>query len=271
MELASSLNMSVVTISFNCGDYLRNCVESVLDTKVSGLEYIVWDNCSTDASTAFLHSLSDARLKFISRPDLGPADALNSAFQLVSGDIFGYLNCDDIYLPGTVDKVLDFFTRNEAVDVLVGSGYVIDAKGRRQAMFIPRKISTPLLTFDATAIFQPAIFYRRSILPETPFNSSNRTCWDAELLLNLSRQSDVTFARDPTFLAAFRIHPTSISGSGRLSEMYENDRRAFVTSRHNENSLLFQLTKRILRLYSWLESRLWRILQTIPRQHPSQT
>src|ERR1700685_847119 len=99
------MKFSVVTISFNQRQYLEEALRSVLTQDYPAIEYIVVDPVSTDGSRELIESFASQLARVIFEPDRGAADGLNNGFQHASGDIFGFLNSDDVLLPGVMSNV----------------------------------------------------------------------------------------------------------------------------------------------------------------------
>src|ERR1039457_1571996 len=101
--------ISVITPSLNQAGYIEDTIRSVLSQKVnSGLEYLVMDGGSNDGTPDILKKYSD-RLTWYSEKDRGQSDAVNKGISLSGGEIIGWLNSDDLYLPGALQKVSDYF------------------------------------------------------------------------------------------------------------------------------------------------------------------
>src|SRR3974390_2320485 len=103
------MKISIVTLSFNQRDYLQQALDSVLSQDYSNLEYIVVDPGSIDGSRELIRSYGARIAHTIFEPDRGAADGLNRGFASATGDVFGFLNADDILLPGSLKRVASFF------------------------------------------------------------------------------------------------------------------------------------------------------------------
>lgn len=111
--------ISVVTVSYNQADYLEDCLRSVLDQDYPNLEYIVIDAVSTDGSLDILRRYEDRISKLIIEPDGGQSEGLNKGFDLATGDIFTWINSDDMLAPGALRRAALAF-RDYGADLVAG-------------------------------------------------------------------------------------------------------------------------------------------------------
>ena len=213
--------ISIVTISFNQARFLPAAIESVLGQGYDNLDYIVVDPGSTDCSREIIAGYGD-RLTAIFEPDQGPADGLNRGFARASGEVFGYINADDLLLPGALDAVARAFA-DPAIDVICGNGTMIDADGRTTRSVYSSRFSLPAFAHGAMTFVQQANFFRATAFAAAGgFNIANRTCWDAELLVDLALAgARVRNVQDR--LGGFRMYGESITGSGRFAEQTAKD------------------------------------------------
>ena len=222
------MKISIVTLSFNQRAYLKEAIDSVLSQGYPDLEYIVVDPGSTDGSRELIKSYGDQIAATIFEPDRGAADGLNKGFARATGDIYGFLNADDILYPGSLNHTAEFFQTRPQCDVAMGNGYKIDGQGRKTRHYVARDFSVRRFFYGGTQWLQQSTFFRASVFQRSPgFNIENRTSWDGELFLDFANQGAKIGYIDAD-LGGFRIHGESISGSGRMSEQYQKDcRRIF--------------------------------------------
>src|SRR5690606_7353489 len=109
----------------NQGHFIRESIDSVLGQNYPNVELVVMDGASTDDTVEILKSYGE-RIRWISEPDNGQADAINKGMSKVSGDVLAYLNSDDILLPGAIDKVVDYFNAHPECDMVYGDADYID-------------------------------------------------------------------------------------------------------------------------------------------------
>jgi glycosyltransferase involved in cell wall biosynthesis len=210
------VRITIVTISFNQAAYLRECMESVLTQDYENVEYIVVDPGSTDGSREMIEAYG-SRVIPVFEPDDGPADGLNKGFALATGDLFGFVNSDDRLLSGALTCVARRFASKPDVDVITGCGYFIDAHGRQQRRVVFSRFTPWLYAHGAVTVFQQGTFFRRRCFEQVNgFNSENRIAWDGELFLDMSL-SGARFAKISDDLGFFRLHGSSITGSGAHS------------------------------------------------------
>lgn len=211
--------ISIVTISYNKGPYLEECLRSVIGQDCTGVQYIVVDPGSNDGSRDVLQRYRDRIGTLVEEPDDGPADGLNKGFSAAQSSILGYLNADDRYVPGALRYVVDYFAAQPQVDVLCGAIRIIDAHGRVS----PRKRTSDRFDLADYAagictVGQQATFFRRSVFDRAGrFNSENRIAWDGELLVDMAL-AGARFASVRKVLGDFRIYGESITGSQTYRE-----------------------------------------------------
>jgi glycosyltransferase involved in cell wall biosynthesis len=224
----SRMKISIVTLSFNQGAYLRQAIESVLQQGYADLEYIIVDPGSTDGSRELIQGYSASLSRVIFEPDCGAADGLNKGFSRATGEVFGFLNADDLLMPGALCQVADLFHRDPLVDLAFGNGFVIDGSGLKLRHYRARGFTARRYFYGGAQWLQQSTFFRSgAFLRSEGFNTANKTCWDGELFLTMvGRGARVGYIDSD--LAAFRIHQGSISGSSRMAQQFKSDwRRIF--------------------------------------------
>lgn len=102
--------LSIVTPSYNQGQFLEDAIQSVILQEYPNLEYIVIDGGSSDGSVETIKKYQSRLAYWTSEPDQGQYDAINQGFARTSGEIMGWLNSDDKYMPEAFSVVADIFT-----------------------------------------------------------------------------------------------------------------------------------------------------------------
>jgi glycosyltransferase involved in cell wall biosynthesis len=206
------MKISIVTISFNQAHFLERAIRSVITQDYPDIEYIVVDPGSTDGSRDIIEKYRNRITQIILENDNGPADGLNKGLLRASGEIFGYLNSDDLLLyPWVLKEVAELFNNNPSLDVVCGNGYIIDKNGLPIRRFYSDNFSPWRFIHWGCNIMQPSTFYRRKVVDEIGgFNRENTVTWDIELLLDiaLAGKNIITV---PNFWSVFTLHSESIS------------------------------------------------------------
>ena len=178
------MRFSVITPSFNPSPWLPLCIASVADQGVE-LEHIVQDAGSTDGTLDWLRR--DTRVKTFVERDGGMYDAVNRGLRRAEGDILSYLNCDEQYLPGCLQRVDTFFREHRDVDVVFGDFVVVDSALN---YLFHRKVQVPLKHHTWVShlpAFTCGMFFRRTVLSEHGvfFDTRLRDVGDADWVLRL--------------------------------------------------------------------------------------
>ncbi len=110
----------LVTPNYNGADYLEKTIRSVLEQGYGNLDYVLADGASTDGSVAIMNRYRSSVSTVISAPDNGHADALNKGFARTDGEIMGWINSDDMLLPGCLDIVSRIFQAHPEIAWITG-------------------------------------------------------------------------------------------------------------------------------------------------------
>ena len=164
-EVMSSPLVSVVMPSMNQPGFIDAAITSVLSQDYPHIELIVADGGSRQDTLDILarRQRQDARLRYFSRPDRGPAHALNDAMAAVRGTVIGWLNSDDMYAPGAVKRAMAVLSEQPRLLMVYGHGQHIDGDDKPIGDYPTLPPSTPVSRFEQGCfICQPTMFLRRS-------------------------------------------------------------------------------------------------------------
>jgi len=201
--------ISIITPSFNQGEFLEKTILSVLDQDYPNLEYIIMDGGSTDGSREIIQKYSDRLAYWQSMPDNGQASAIFQGFERSTGEILAWINSDDYYLPGTLFSVAEQFIRDPLGRWIVGDGIYVDEGGNTIYRYrrIP-PITFKTMFFSNNLVMQPATFWKRDLFFSTGgYDRTLKFSFDYDLFLKFSRVTPPV--RLKKTLAAFRLHATS--------------------------------------------------------------
>ncbi len=208
--------VSIVTPCLNAERFLEETIESVLSQDYPRIEYIVVDGGSTDGTLEILERYRD-RLTWTTGADSGAPDAINRGFAASQGQIFGYLNADDTFLPGAVSKAVCALQREPEAGGVYGDAWWMDEWGKRLAQYPVRDFRRELLAGECF-ICQPASFVRRKAFEELKgLNPSFELTFDYEFWIRFAQR--YALKRIDAALAQSRMHRGNKS-LGRREEVF---------------------------------------------------
>ena len=254
--------ISIVTPSLNQGEFIERTLRSVNEQHPAGtIEHVVVDGGSADRTPEILRKYKD-KINLISGPDRGMSDALNKGFALCRGEIIGWLNSDDIYLPGSLQKVTDYFASHPDCQWLYGQCRMIDENDNEVRRWITKyknrkaaRLSYRRLLVE-NYISQPAVFFRKSFLESCgALDIGLKTAMDYDLWLRFALRTEPGVIHEE--LAAFRVHGKSLSARNTRSQFEEQyqiharyDRRRLLLFRHRFMITLIVLVYKLMGLFS---------------------
>lgn len=205
----NQLRISIITPSFNQGPFLEATIRSVLDQEYPDLEYIIVDGGSADESVSIIGRHASRLAWWVSEKDGGQSDAINKGLQRATGDVMAWLNSDDVYCPGALRRVADFFLAHPECDAVVGDLEIISRHGVKLDLKKAVPVTFRRNLYSGCAVPQPATFFTRRALQRTGLvDTSLHYQMDYEFFLRMQAKG-VAFGliREP--LARFRLHGDS--------------------------------------------------------------
>jgi glycosyltransferase involved in cell wall biosynthesis len=202
----SPLSISIVTPVLNQAAFIGQTIESVLGQRVSPLEYVVIDGGSVDGTPDVIARYGKQLSYFDSRKDRGQSHALNKGFAWTKGEILGWVNGDDLLLPGALETVARFFASHPEVDVVYGDRIVIDGEGRETGRWMLPSHSDRILSW-VDYVPQETLFWRRRLWERVGsyIDESFQFAMDWDLLVRF-RDCGARFHHLPRLIGAFRVH-----------------------------------------------------------------
>jgi len=220
--------ISLVVPSLNQGRFLAATLESALGQGYPSLELLVRDGGSTDGTAAVLEAFR-GRVDAACGPDGGQADAINRGLAAARGEVLGYLNSDDLLLPGALEAVGRAFAEEPRLRLVHGRAVYVDEEGREVGPCLTEAWSRERLA-DYCLVAQPAAFFRRSLLEEVgPFDTDLHHALDYDFWLRAAEvlgPDEVLYLDRP--LAACRLHAEAKTVAGwdrALGEIFDVVRR----------------------------------------------
>ncbi|HEY2342711.1 MAG TPA: glycosyltransferase [Chthoniobacteraceae bacterium] len=213
----------IVTASYRQPGWLKRCVRSIGDQASNGdapdfaAEHVIQDGGTGPELEAWVREHSRARL-FVEK-DSGMYDALNRGFEKADGDILGFLNCDEQYLPETLRRVAAVFREQPQTDIVSGDYLIVGADGDLLSFRRATPLRAAMILTDHLYNFTCATFFRRRVWERTgPFRTDLPAVGDAEWVARALRKGAraVCLRR---YLSAFTLTGQNLSlHEGRQAE-----------------------------------------------------
>lgn len=196
--------VSIITPSYNQARFLEATIRSVLEQDYPNIEYLIVDGASTDGSVEIIRQYARRLTWWVSEKDSGQSEAINKGLRRARGEIVGWLNSDDVYLPGAVSAAVAAFQSNPTAATVYGDALAIDADGKSFNMMQARQYTlVDLMAFNI--ICQPAAFMRLSVLVQVGYISpAYHLLMDNLLWMNMARLAPIVYV--PQTWAAARYH-----------------------------------------------------------------
>lgn len=254
------LKISVITPSFNQGEFIEETIRSILEQNYPNLEYIVIDGGSTDSTVEILKKYGK-KIKWISEKDRGQSDAINKGMKMATGDVLAFLNSDDLYAKGALRNVERFFTNHPEAQWVSGDYFIIDSKKKKirsfvrwYKKFLRLSSSYPLLCFT-NFVIQPSTFWRRKVHKEIgSFDVKLPYEMDYDYWLRIGKKYRLFHLE--TVLSLFRLHGASKSGF-QYKKQFEEELR--VLKKHHISPLIIFFHRIhnavIIFLYNWIAKK----------------
>jgi glycosyltransferase involved in cell wall biosynthesis len=211
------LRISIVTPSYNQGRFLEQCILSVIGQSYTNLEYLIMDGGSTDGSLDVIRRHEQSLAGWVSEADRGMYDAVEKGFRRCSGDIMGWINADDAYLPWTfriVSSVFNTFPELQWITsrfslVMNANGEVVFARtneGYNREAFLRGRNLPARIGFSSSVVQQESTFWRRGLWETAGgrMDPGLQVAGDFELWARFFEITELSSVSVP--LAAFRVH-----------------------------------------------------------------
>ena len=182
-----SAKISIITVVYNNKDFIEEAIKSVLSQDYGNLEYIIIDGGSTDGTLDIIGKYSNQISIVISEKDNGLYDAMNKAYKLVSGDIVGILNSDDLFFSKkSVSKVVSAFETFSNADIVYGD--LIYVKREDVSFTVRHWISGDYYNnyfHDGFTPAHPSVYVRSHVIEKHKYDLSFKLTADYDWLLRI--------------------------------------------------------------------------------------
>ncbi len=264
--------ISVITPSYNQAQFLEDTILSVLGQEYPNLEYIVMDGGSNDGSREIIERYADRITYWQCQPDNGQADAINQGFSRATGDILGWLNSDDMYLPGTLHHIARQFEGVNRPTIMFGNSVHIFEE---HTGIFGSKVEEKHAMYDLDLvdyIIQPSSFWNRETWKTNgPLNEEMHFGFDWAWFIEAER-AGVDFRPLRRYLSIYRKHDAHKSGTGgekreqellKLYETYNTPAQVAAYKKHKTQTSIRQLQRLMIKLrigkFANIDNLIWRM------------
>lgn len=158
--------ISVITPSYNQGQFLEETIRSVLLQGYPNLEYIIIDGGSTDNSTEILQKYSPYISYWVSELDNGQAHAINKGLKISTGSILGWINSDDLYVKNAFQKIAKAFCDNDSYSVFHGNRILLNERGKVTGLSVPPSFVPKVTQY---VICSETTFWRKRVMEQAGY------------------------------------------------------------------------------------------------------
>jgi len=280
--------ISVVTPSYNQGQFIEETIRSVLLQGYPNLEYIIIDGGSSDNTLEIIRKYEPWLAYWVSEQDRGQSHAINKGIQRATGDIVFWLNSDDLLLPLAFKKVTQIFQLYPDAALVTGQARIIDQQsicvGQINSYFSDWE---EIVTNPGNSIRQISTFFSMKLFKNLGnINEQLHISMDKELLVRFTRETKPIVISD--YLSAFRVHPEAKTSSQlflgyketdrlRLNDVKEKGLRKIYRNRSSQNWLClseainYRSSERVVCLFRafqvqpsiFLQRKFWSALKSI--------
>jgi glycosyltransferase involved in cell wall biosynthesis len=210
---------------------------------------MIIDGGSNDNSVEIIKKYEKHLAYWISEKDSGQSEAINKGFTKATGEIYAFLNSDDLLETNTLNRVAYLFTHHNNIDLIYANAKIINTNDEyiRLSVALPFRMKDHLA--DVFAIPQPSAFWRREVFEKVGgLNIENHTCMDGEFFAKAYKLG-FRFKMYDEIWSSFRIHSNSKTGAKTeafLKDYYQNQNNYFlnIDSKYKNN-----LNNKILNIF----------------------
>lgn len=243
--------------SFNQAAYIEGAIKSVISQDYDNFELIVIDGGSTDGAVDIIRQYEGKLAYWVSEPDSGQSDALNKGFARATGEIFGWLNSDDLYLPGAFEQAAKAFDRHPEKCVVFGDWLSIDSDDHVIEQHYAFDFNLNHFKYEGFHLNAQSMFWQRDVHRRFGiFDADLHNTMDYQMILAFGiNEGNAAFLRLPVVLGAFRRYDTQKTGNFADRVVREHHRMAVqygYFDKYGSTGALKRLAFRFRRAYWYL-------------------
>ncbi|WP_052311307.1 glycosyltransferase family 2 protein [Bernardetia litoralis] len=207
--------ITIVTPSFNQGNFIEETIDSILSQNYPNLEYIIIDGKSTDTTVEVIKKHEKHITYWESVKDRGQSEAINKGMRKATGDILTWICSDDLLLENSLQTAANYFLENPTVSLIHGKTKLF-GEGYEDKITAGFHSDLSIDYFTHMAFPQPSSFFKINIFENQSYVVNNQKNWvdeslhycmDYDLLLRTALNYDILKVDE--LFSAYRLHPAS--------------------------------------------------------------
>lgn len=250
---------SMVTPSYNQGQFIEETIRSVLLQGYHNMEYIIIDGGSTDNSVEIIKKYEKWLTYWVSEPDSGQSHAVNKGYEKASGEIYGWMNSDDYLLKDALKNVAVAYNASQGAGAWCGGCLLVDADSKKLNIHWPDRVDVDgIADWGQNHFAQPALFFSQKAWQHCgPLEEGLHYEMDFDLWLKIAKVLSIEKVSD--VLAAAHIHRDAKTYYGNVGYVYAE--QFLIQVRHGYEHLAKKDISERINGYVESEMKLIRIFQ----------
>ena len=256
MGVKRAIRVSIITVVYNGAENIEDSIRSVIGQTHDDIEYVIIDGGSTDGTLDIIKRYGRNIAKVISEPDNGIYNAMNKGLEVVSGDVIGILNSDDLYADRTVIENVVGYISEKNVDSCYGDLIYVDRQNTnipvrhwKSGEFLKQRFRSGWMPPH------PTFFARRDIYEKYGiFNETFPIAADYELMLRLLYKHGISTAYIPKVLVKMRTGGSSNPGFYNTAKAIIENYRAWKVNGLDPSPVTFFL-KPFSKIFQFIKTK----------------
>lgn len=247
--------ISIVMPSYNQVQFIERSILSILNQDYPNTELIVIDGGSDDGTTDIIKKYKNKITLWISEKDQGQSDALNKGFKYCTGEIYGWLNSDDIYLPNAFKNAVSVLKKNADKKIVFGDWLSINNEDNIIDHNHAFDFNLNHFKYEGFHLNAQSMFWHRSVHDNfSGFQINLHNCMDYQMILEFGiNEGEQSFVRMPKILGAFRRYEGQKS-AGMIPNVVKEQR--LISKKYNYLDK-YRLIGKLKRIYFRLRRAVW--------------
>lgn len=244
--------VTIVTAVYNGEKYIEETIQSVLNQTYANIEYIIIDGNSSDGTVEIIRKYEDKISYWISEKDEGMYDAINKGFKKATGDIFAYLNADDLYYDEfVVERVVkEFLTDNPSL--VFGNVEFIDLNSKHLYFYKSLELSRKMIkSLRRVPFAQQTSFWKKDVYFDIGgFDDSLKYVADSKFFFSIIFNKNFHYKKLNKYIAKFRWHDEGFSTADKEKMNQESELMKKELGCFNDNIYLKLVLETIFKIYN---------------------